>query len=93
MIQGVRTTQFFRNARLTRISAVLGESTVHSDTMGLEVLTKKLLTAAAVEAFSAEFRVVCNNSISNTEPFDLWADSSNDTNGLMPWNQRELRNL
>lgn len=61
--------------------------------MGLEVLTKELLTTAAVEAFSAEFRVVCNNSVSNIEPLDLWADSGNDTNGLMSGNQRELRKL
>jgi hypothetical protein len=39
---------------LTRISAVLGEATVHGDSMGLEVLTEQLLTASAVKALSAK---------------------------------------
>lgn len=54
--------------------------------MGLKMLAKELLTAAAVETLSTELRVIGNNSVSNVESLDLWADGCNNTDSLVSWN-------
>jgi hypothetical protein len=69
----------------TRVSAVLGETTVHRDTVGLEMLAEQLLAAAAVEAFSAKLRVVGNDTLPDLETLDLGANGSNHTNSLVAY--------
>jgi hypothetical protein len=44
--------------------------------VGFEVLAKQLLAATAVETLSAEFRVVCNNTITDFESLDLGSKGS-----------------
>jgi hypothetical protein len=39
--------------------------------MGLEVFAEKLFATTAVEAFTAELRVVGNHSVTDTEPLDF----------------------
>jgi len=75
---------------LSWIGTVLGKATVHGDTVGLEILTEELLPATAVEAFSAELRVVSNYSIANLEALDIRPNGSNDTDGFVTRDQWEL---
>jgi hypothetical protein len=77
---------------LTRVGAVLGETTVHRNTVSLEVLAKQLLSSSAVEAFAAKFRIVCNNTLADLESLDLGPNSSNNTDSLMTGNEGELGN-
>lgn len=72
--------------RLTRICAVLGETAVHGNAMSFKVLAEQLLTTAAIEAFTAELRVVGNDTFPELETLDLGSNSSNDTNGFMTYN-------
>jgi hypothetical protein len=51
--------------------------------VGLEVLAEQLLTATAVEAFSTEFRVVGNDTLTDLEALDLGTNSGNNTNSLV----------
>ena len=68
---------------LTRISTVLGKSTVHCHTMSLEVLAEQFISTAAVEALPAELRVVCNDPVANGEPLHLRAKTCNNTDGFV----------
>jgi hypothetical protein len=76
--------------RLTRISTILGEATVHSDPMSFKVLAEQQLATTAVEAFTAELGVVCTDSFSNLEAFHVLAHGCDDTDGLMAGDEREL---
>lgn len=51
--------------------------------MGLKVLTEQGLATTAVEALSAELRVVSADAFSDLEPLHILADSSDDTNSLV----------
>lgn len=75
---------------LGRVGTVLGKATVHGDTVGLEVLTEKLLPTTAVEAFSAKLRVVGTNAVADLESLDLGSNIGNDTDSLVAGDQREL---
>jgi hypothetical protein len=68
---------------LTRIGAVFGETTVHGDAVSFKVLAKQLLTAAAVETLSAEFRVVSNNTVTDFETLDFGSNGSDFTNSFV----------
>jgi hypothetical protein len=70
---------------LTRICAVFGETAIHGNTMSFKMLAEQFLTTAAVEAFTAELRVVGNDTVSELETFDLGSNSSNDTNSFMTY--------
>jgi hypothetical protein len=70
---------------LTRICAVFGKTAVHGDTMSFKVLAEQFLTTAAIEAFTAELRVVGNDTVSELETLDLGSNSSNDTNSFMAY--------
>ena len=58
--------------------------------MSFKVLTEERLSTAAVEAFSAELRVVGTDSLADLEILDTWSDGGNDTDSLVAWNKREL---
>lgn len=62
--------------RLTRIGTILGETTVHGDTVSFKVLAKQLFATTAVETLSAKLRVVCNNTITDFKTLDLGSDGS-----------------
>lgn len=52
------------------ICAVLGEAAIHGNTVGLELLTKEKLAAAAVEALVAELAVVGSDTVADLEALD-----------------------
>jgi hypothetical protein len=60
--------------------------------VSLKVLAEQLITATAVEALTAELRVIGNNPFTDLEAFDLGSDGSDNTNSLMARNQGELGN-
>jgi len=74
------------------VRAVFSETTVHSNTVGLEVFAEQSLAATTVEAFSTELGVVGADTLANGEVLDSRSDSSNDTDGLMAGDERELGN-
>jgi hypothetical protein len=76
---------------LTRISAVFGKATVHGYTMSLEVFTEQLVSTAAVEAFTAQLRVVSNDPLADLEALDVRANRRDDTNCFVTRHQGELR--
>lgn len=76
----------------SRCANVFAKSAGHGHTAGLEVLAEKLITAAAVEAGTAELGVVCNDTFANLESRSLGAESSDNTNDLVAWDEWELRN-
>lgn len=49
------------------------------------MLAEQFLTTAAIEAFTAELRVVGNDTFSELETLDLGPNSSNDTNSFMAY--------
>jgi hypothetical protein len=75
---------------LTGVGAVFGETTVHRHAVGLEVLAEQFITTTAVEAGSAQLRVIRNNTLSDLEIFDFWSDGGDDADGFVAGNQREL---
>jgi hypothetical protein len=75
---------------LTRVGAVFGETTVHRHTVGLEVLAEQFISTAAVEAGSAQLRVIRNDTLANLEIFDFWSDGGDDADGFVAGDQREL---
>ena len=87
-----------------RVGAIFGKTTVHwmsdsttldqptRDAVSTKVFTKEFFSSTAVEAFAAKLRVVCANSLPNGEALDIFADSSNDTDRLVAWNEREFGN-
>ena len=58
--------------------------------MGFEVLTEKLITTAAVEAGTTEFRVVGDDTLTNLEVLDFGTNGGDNANGLVARDQREL---
>lgn len=58
--------------------------------MGLEVLAEQFIAAAAVEAGATELRVVGDDALADLEVLDLGANGSDDTDGLMAGDEREL---
>lgn len=58
--------------------------------MGLEVLAEQLIAAAAVEAGAAELGVVGDDALADLDFLDLWANGSDNANGLMAGDEREL---
>ena len=58
--------------------------------MGLEVLAEQFIAAAAVEAGAAELGVVGDDALADLEVLDLGANGSDDTDGLMAGDEREL---
>lgn len=56
----------------------------------MEVLAEKFFTSTAVEAFTAELRVVSNDTIANAETLDLVTNCCNNTDGLMARNEGKL---
>lgn len=76
----------------SRYANVFAKSTGHGHTTGLKVLAEKLITTAAVEAGTAELRVVCNDTFANLESSCLGPESSDNTNNLVARDQWELRN-
>jgi hypothetical protein len=53
--------------------------------MGFEFFAKKLVSSAAVEALSAELRVICNDSFADGESLHLGAKPSDNANRLMTY--------
>lgn len=49
------------------------------------MLTKQELTTAAVEAFIAELRVVCHDSLSDLEALDIFSDGCNDADSFVAY--------
>lgn len=74
----------------SRVSAVLGESTVHSHAVGLEVLAEQFITATAVEASAAELGVVGDHTLADLKVLDFGTDGSNDAYRLVAGDQGEL---
>lgn len=66
-----------------RIGAVLGKTAIHRHSVGFKVLAEELLSASAVEAFSAEFGVVSDDAVPDLETFDLGADRGDNADSLM----------
>ena len=60
--------------------------------MSLKVLAQQQLTAAAVEALAAQFRVIRNHSFAHFKAFDLGAHSSNNADGFVAWDKGEFGN-
>jgi hypothetical protein len=75
---------------LTRVGAVFGKTTVHRHAVGLEVLAEQLIATTAVEAGSAQLRVIRNDTLADLEVFDFWPHSGDDADGFMAGDQREL---
>lgn len=51
--------------------------------MGLEILAQQSLTTAAVEAFTAELRVIRANAVTNGEALHVLSDRGDNTNSLV----------
>lgn len=47
------------------VCAVLGKAAIHGDTVCLEILAKKELSSAAVEALHTELGVICNDALAD----------------------------
>jgi hypothetical protein len=70
-------------ALLTRVGAVLSETTVHRHTVSLEVLTEQLITTTAVEACSAQLGVIGDDSLANLEVFDLGSNGGDNADSFV----------
>jgi hypothetical protein len=57
---------------------------------GTYVLTKQALAAAAVEAVTAQFRVVCRDAVAELEVRHFGAHGDHHTDGFMARDEREL---
>lgn len=58
--------------------------------MGLEVLAEQFIAAAAVEAGAAKLGVIGDDALADLEVLNLGANGSDDTDGLMAGDEREL---
>jgi hypothetical protein len=58
--------------------------------VGLEVLAEQFISTTAVEAGSAQLRVIRNNTLADLEIFDFWSDGRDDADGFVAGDQREL---
>ena len=76
-----------------RVGAVFSEAAVHGHTVGLEVFAEQLITTTAVEALVAQLGVVSDDSIANVKVLDLGADGSDDADGFVTGDERELLRL
>lgn len=74
----------------SRVSAVLGETTVHGDAVSLEVLAEQFIAATAVEAGTAELGVVGDHALADQEVLDFGTDGGHDADGLVAGDQGEL---